>query len=48
MAKRLSVKNRVRNRDIERANKEGHLPKPHKIAVSRSKKALARKVGRMI
>jgi hypothetical protein len=39
MAKSLSAKNRKRRRDQATAYAKGENPKPHKVAIERSKKA---------
>jgi hypothetical protein len=43
MAKRISTKNKKRNRDYASVQKNKEPLKPHKIAVARSRKALIRK-----
>lgn len=39
MARRLGTKHKKQARDKARAYKEGKMPKRHKVAVERSKKA---------
>jgi hypothetical protein len=43
MAKRLSVKHRIRRKDKHTAYEAGQAPAAHKVAVERSKKALKKK-----
>jgi hypothetical protein len=43
MARRLSVKHRKQRRDKATAFRTGTMPKAHKVAVARSKKALKKK-----
>jgi hypothetical protein len=47
MAKRLSVKHRIRRKDQQTAYEAGTSPASHKVAVERSKKALKKKAFAM-
>lgn len=46
MGQRLRVKMKKRRRDQETAFKKGEAPRGHKIALKRSKKALAKSIAR--
>jgi hypothetical protein len=48
MAKRLSAKHRLRERDQARDYREGKAPAKHKVAVERSKKALKKNAFRAV
>lgn len=48
MAKRLSVKHRKTRRNKALAYRTGNAPKPHKVAVERSRKAKLKKANRMV